>query len=97
LSIEMDRWQSWAGDAVGKPNPFVNQVLGNLASLTGNAVPLRVGANSEDRGILELNQQVANVTFPAATPLVPYPEAEHIGIGRDFYALSQNLPDGTAL
>lgn len=54
-------------------------------------------ANSEDRGVLELNQQVANVTFPEATPLVPYPEAEHIGIGRDFYALSQNLPDGTAL
>lgn len=43
LSIEMDRWQSWAGNAVGQPNPFVNQVLGNLASLTGNAVPLRVG------------------------------------------------------
>ncbi|KAJ9127524.1 hypothetical protein QFC24_000933 [Naganishia onofrii] len=95
LSIEMDRWTSWAGDAVGKPNPFVNQVLSNLASLTGTAVPLRVGANSEDRGLLELNQQVANVTFPAPTPLVPYPEAEHIGIGRDFYALSQNLPDGT--
>ena len=43
LSIEMDRWQAWAGDVVGQPNMFVNQALGNLASLTGNAVPLRVG------------------------------------------------------
>ena len=43
LSIEMDRWQAWAGDSVGQPNTFVNQALGNLASLTGNAVPLRVG------------------------------------------------------
>lgn len=43
LSIEMDRWTSWAGEAIGKPNPFVNQALGNLASLTGTAVPLRVG------------------------------------------------------
>lgn len=43
LSIEMDRWTSWAGEAIGKPNPFVNQVLSNLASLTGTPVPLRVG------------------------------------------------------
>lgn len=46
LSIEMDRWTSWAGESIGKPNPFVNQVLSNLASLTGTAVPLRVGGKS---------------------------------------------------
>lgn len=123
LSIEMDKWTSWAGASVGQPNTYVNQVLSNLASLTGNPVPLRVGgesaihgftfplvyvlntltctlppvANSEDRGVLELNQEVANVTFPESTDLIPYPEASHIGIGRDFYALSQNLPDGTDL
>jgi hypothetical protein len=69
---------------------------GYIPSYLRTLFPLHL-ANSEDRGLLELNQQVANVTFPAPTPLVPYPEAEHIGIGRDFYALSQNLPDGTTL
>jgi hypothetical protein len=43
LSIEMDRWPSWAGPAVGQPNKFFNQALENLASLTGHAVPIRVG------------------------------------------------------
>lgn len=36
-----------------------------------------------------------NATFPAPTAEVPVPEADHIFIGRDFYALSGNLPDGT--
>jgi hypothetical protein len=39
----MDRWPSWAGPAVGQPNKFFNQALENLASLTGHAVPIRVG------------------------------------------------------
>lgn len=36
-----------------------------------------------------------NATFPAPTAEVPVPEADHIFIGRDFYALCGNLPDGT--
>lgn len=43
LSIEMDQWPQWAGETLGKPNKFVNTVLGNLASRTGHAVNLRVG------------------------------------------------------
>jgi hypothetical protein len=43
FSIEMDRWPSWAGDAVGKPNAYVNQVLSVMGSFTGVPPPLRVG------------------------------------------------------
>ena len=43
FSIEMDRWTSWAGEAVGKPNPYVNQILSVMASFTGVQPPFRVG------------------------------------------------------
>ena len=43
LSIELDRWPSWSGDEIGSPNDYFNQVLNNLASRTGQAVPIRVG------------------------------------------------------
>lgn len=46
ISIEMDRWIDWSGPAVGEPNKLVNQLLGNLANYTGQAVPLRVGGES---------------------------------------------------
>lgn len=52
-------------------------------------------ANSEDRATLDLNVEVMNATFPEPTPDVPAPEAKAIQIGRDFYALSANLPEGT--
>ena len=38
-----------------------------------------------------------NATFPEPTEAVPQPEAESIFTGRDFYALSGNLPEGTSL
>ncbi|KAJ9118457.1 hypothetical protein QFC24_006103 [Naganishia onofrii] len=95
LSIEMDRWADWAGGAVGTPNAFLNQALNNLANYTGHPVFLRVGANSQDHGFLAPNVQVVNLTFPEPTQLVPQPEAAHIAIGRDWYRLSGNLPEGT--
>ncbi len=57
---------------------------------------LRVGAGSEDRATVDLQFEVINATFPAPTTTVPNPEAAHISIGRDFYALSGNLPPGTS-
>lgn len=36
-----------------------------------------------------------NATYPAPTESVPAPEADTIQIGKDFYALSGNLPAGT--
>lgn len=36
-----------------------------------------------------------DAVFPDPTPAAPQPEAESIVIGRDFYALSGNLPAGT--
>jgi hypothetical protein len=54
-------------------------------------------ANSEDRGYIQPGVQVANSSFPEPTNATPYPEASIIGIGKDFYAISTNLPDGTPL
>ncbi|KAK1983634.1 hypothetical protein LZ30DRAFT_780443 [Colletotrichum cereale] len=95
FSIEMDRWPDWAGQKVGEPNAYFNQLLRNLAERTGHMPFLRVGANSEDRATLDLSLEVMNKTFPPPTPNTPNPEADHIFIGRDFYALSGNLPAGT--
>ncbi|WVO24674.1 uncharacterized protein IAS62_006051 [Cryptococcus decagattii] len=95
MSIEMDRWPDWAGQKVGQPNQYVNQVLTNLGERTGAMPYLRVGADSQDRATIDLSFEVMNATFPAPTAEVPIPEAAHISIGRDFYALSGNLPDGT--
>jgi len=52
LSIELDNWTKWAGEKKGSPNKYLNQVLSNLQSRTGVAVPIRIGANSEDRAFL---------------------------------------------
>ncbi|KAL1882170.1 hypothetical protein Daus18300_000655 [Diaporthe australafricana] len=96
LSIEMDRWTDWAGAEIGQPNEYVNQLLRNLGERTGSMPLLRVGANSQDRATLDLSVPVMNATFPEPTDAVPQPEAESIFIGRDFYALSGNLPAGTS-
>ncbi|KAM0542983.1 hypothetical protein ACHAPJ_012540 [Fusarium lateritium] len=96
FSLEMDRWTDWAGNEVGKPNKYFNQLLRNLGERTGHMPFLRVGANSQDRATVDLNVKVMNSTFPEPSETVPNPEAEHIFIGRDFYALSGNLPAGTS-
>lgn len=95
FSLEMDRWPDWAGKELGKPNVYFNQLLRNLGERTGHMPFLRVGANSQDRASVDLNAKVMNSTFPEPTKNVPNPEADHIFIGRDFYALSGNLPPGT--
>ncbi|KAL2287965.1 hypothetical protein FJTKL_04724 [Diaporthe vaccinii] len=97
LSLEMDRWTDWAGAEIGSPNGYANQILRNLGERTGSMPFLRVGANSQDRATLDLSVQVMKATFPDPTEAVPQPEADSILIGRDFYALSGNLPAGTSL
>lgn len=52
--------------------------------------------NSQDRATVDLSVQVMNATFPDPTEDVPQPEAETILIGRDFYTLSGNFPEGTS-
>jgi hypothetical protein len=96
FSIEMDRWPDWAGSEIGKPNEYFNQLLLNLGERTGHMPMLRVGADSEDRASVDLQFEVMNSTYPAPTETVPNPEASQIYIGRDFYALSGNLPSGTS-
>ncbi|RYP41363.1 hypothetical protein DL769_011571 [Monosporascus sp. CRB-8-3] len=95
FSLETDRWPDWAGWEIGKPNEFFNQLLLNFAERTGHMPFLRVGANFEDRGSVDLGLQVMNATYPDPTDNVPNPEADHIYIGRDWYALLGNLPAGT--
>jgi hypothetical protein len=46
FSIEMDKWTDWAGEEVGKPNTFVNTVMGHLAERTGSGPYLRIGGKS---------------------------------------------------
>ncbi|KAJ9114075.1 hypothetical protein QFC22_005895 [Naganishia vaughanmartiniae] len=95
LSIEMDQWPQWAGTTLGSPNKFVNTVLNNIASRTGYAVNLRVGADSEDTGFSVPDVPVYSAIFPNATAAFPFPEATYVAIGKDFYALSANMPAGT--
>ncbi|KAM0286486.1 hypothetical protein ACHAQH_000912 [Verticillium albo-atrum] len=51
-------------------------------------------ANSQDCATVDLDVKVMNATFPEPIALFPNPEADYIFIGRDFYALSGNLPAG---
>lgn len=97
FSIEMDRWSTWAGEAVGSPNKFTNQVLTNLGERTGRQPSVRVGANSEDNGQIDLSFQVQNSTFLPGDETNRFPEATSIKIGKDFYRISSNLPKGTTL
>ena len=46
FSIEMDRWTDWAGEEIGKPNEYVNQLLRNLGERTGRMPFLRIGGES---------------------------------------------------
>ncbi|KEF51720.1 uncharacterized protein A1O9_12355 [Exophiala aquamarina CBS 119918] len=94
FSLELDRWPYWAGEAVGKPNNYFHQLLRNLADRTGHMAFLRVGGNSVDRATVDLGIEVMDAIFPLPTEGEPNPEAQHVFIGRDFYALSGNLPPG---
>ncbi|KAL8283989.1 hypothetical protein RQP46_005102 [Phenoliferia psychrophenolica] len=60
------------------------QVLRNLAVGTGSPPSLRVGANSEDRGYLDLSVAVLNSTFPPPSEDIPIPEATSNGIGPNY-------------
>lgn len=97
LSIELDRWPLWAGQSVGAPNTFTNQVLQNLADRTGRPPSLRIGGDSEDRSFYDPSVAggVSQSTFPPAAAVVPYPEATVDELGPDFYRLSGNIIDGT--
>ena len=52
-------------------------------------------ADSEDRTHLNLSVPVGHAIYPPKTPWFPYPEAERIEVGRDWYRLSQNFAPGT--
>jgi len=51
FSIEMDRWPDWAGQAVGQPNEYTNQLLRNLGERTGAMPYLRVGGQFPDMSL----------------------------------------------
>jgi len=47
--------------------------------------------------VIRPDVQVIEADFGPVSELVPFPEASVVGIGKDFYALSSNLPKGTML
>jgi hypothetical protein len=53
-------------------------------------------ANSQDRTVVDFSQgDTITSHFPDPTPDVPNPEADKNYIGKDYYALSGNMPAGT--
>lgn len=43
MSFEFQFWPTYAGNATGQPNLYVNQLLNNLANRSGKPVAVRVG------------------------------------------------------
>lgn len=97
FSFEFSEWPYWAGQAVGQPNTFVQQVLSNIKERTGTTPPIRVGGSSEDFGRLNSQVAIGNALYPNATASTPYPQASAVTIGRDWYALASNFPSDTKL
>ena len=77
-------WACQCGYALAvRPARF--DTLYSTNSVTGSTV---------DRGLLAPGVEVVNETF-SAPPGTPGAIATYVGIGRDWYALGQNLPNGT--
>ena len=96
-SLEFAEWPYFAGQGVGQPNTFFLQLLANIKERTGVSPPIRVGGSSEDYGRLNMNVQIGNASYPNASASTPYPQANAVSIGRDWYALSGNFPSDTKL
>lgn len=47
LSIELDNFPVWTGEAIGEVNNYTAQLLENLGERTGQGVWIRVGGTSE--------------------------------------------------
>ncbi|EJT96649.1 hypothetical protein DACRYDRAFT_60186 [Dacryopinax primogenitus] len=94
MSIEQDRFPDWAG-TLGSPNPFTMTVLQNIVERYGVPPPIRVGGNTEDKTHWSPDVQYTNNTYPAATNTTPYPEANTVVVGTDFWSLAGNFPSGT--
>ncbi|KZT54289.1 glycoside hydrolase family 79 protein [Calocera cornea HHB12733] len=94
MSIEQDRFPDWAG-TLGSPNPYTMSVLQNIVDRYGVPPPIRVGGNTEDKTHWSGDVQYSNNTYPAVTTTTPYPEADTVLVGTDFWSLAGNFPSGT--
>lgn len=63
ISIESANVDKWTG--LDKPNPFVQQTLGNLAGLTGVATPVRIGGETDNACSLD---HLSNTTTARYAP-----------------------------
>lgn len=93
FSIEQDRWPDWAG--TDERNEFTHSALTTLARLTGRPPKIRVGANTEDKTVWDPTVTINVDEFPPPNSVTPYPEATHVTVGNEYYALSKWLPAGT--
>ncbi|KAJ2977670.1 hypothetical protein NQ176_g4237 [Zarea fungicola] len=101
FSIKSDRWNDWTG-RLSDPNKYTYTLLDNLKQKTGVASPIRVGGDTEDRLSWSEDVDGVNNIFPAVPDVITatkqlFPEASHGKIGGDWFYLSRNLPEGTAI
>lgn len=89
-SIEFSSFPDFAGNFT-HPNTFSNNLLNNLANLTGIKPLIRVGGNTQDFAIFDESQDTAivGIVDPAKSP--DYPTT--ITIGPAFFESYQTWPD----
>ncbi|KAJ7124009.1 glycoside hydrolase family 79 protein [Mycena crocata] len=93
FSIEQDRWPEWVG--TDARNEFFFNTLNNLKTLTGAAPSIRIGANTGDLTNFRADAKTVEAVFPPPSDEVPFPEAEQVTVGNDFYTFARHLPAGT--
>lgn len=90
LSVETTSWVAWAGDALGKPNGFVQQALGQLQAVTGQPLPIRIGGGTQEHLVYDAN----------AKPAINQPQAgvqRSLAVSSNWFALAGNFPKGVSL
>ncbi|KAJ3544655.1 hypothetical protein NM208_g2936 [Fusarium decemcellulare] len=94
FSLEFQFWPTYAGNATGQPNYYVNQLLSNLGERTGQTPAIRVGGTSENTAYVDTSFQVWNSSHLQEV-FGPFTHRSNTSIGKDWYAIAGNLPAGT--
>ncbi|KAH8803721.1 hypothetical protein F5884DRAFT_740279 [Xylogone sp. PMI_703] len=94
FSLEFQFWPTYAGNATGKPNKYINQLLGNLAERTGKTPAIRVGGSSENRAFVDPTINLWD-SSQISEVFGPFTFRKDTAIGRDWYVIAGNLPAGT--
>ncbi|KAJ5818354.1 hypothetical protein N7474_003945 [Penicillium riverlandense] len=93
FSLEFQFWPTYAGNATGQPNHYVNQLFSNLAQRTGKTPAVRVGGH-ENTAYVDTSFQLWN-SSQLKEVHGPFINRANTTIGQDWYVLAGNLPAGT--